>query len=447
MRFRARRPEPYSVRRVQGPIGGVTLDRGTVPLNAGPAANVRSPLYHSRMTQADVDSLFTTGDSFCALPWLQVLASVDGIYARCCTDNSQFTRHFEGATKPVLRLPAESLGCAEGSPYAADNPDRVETLRSAFNSPAMRETRVAMLAGERVAACEDCYHRQAKTGHSMRTSVNGYYASRFAWVEMLRKTAPDGRVALDPIDLDLRLGNACNLRCQMCSFPVSSAWRPDAVSWHRSAVIDPYAKDERFWADIHALAPKLQHIFLAGGEPFLQAGHLPLLRRLIEAGAAHHIHLVYTSNLTVLAPEAFALWKEFQEVTVTASCDGVGEVFEKIRCGARWDVFAANVAVVQQHATTMKLATTVQQDNLPFLAALFAWSHAIAIPLDLSNILTHPEAMSILQMERATVERCYDEYRNLAPHYAELGNAPLADEITRFCQTLATVLQDPAPVA
>src|SRR5690348_3385925 len=96
---------------------------------------------------------------FCHLPWTHLCAHVDGVYARCCVDASaqQNWPQYQGSRPERLVLREDVIGCTSRSPFATDNPDRVMDLDEAFNSPALRATRLAMLAGRPVAACRDCY--------------------------------------------------------------------------------------------------------------------------------------------------------------------------------------------------------------------------------------------------------------------------------------------------
>ncbi len=287
----------------------------------------------------DATARASAPSSLCVLPWIHLHGSVDGVWGRCCVDLSVHHDHvYAQADKPDLRLTADALGCLPRSRFAAANPDRALSLIEAFNSPQLRQTRLAMLAGERPVACAYCYRREDAGVESYRQSSNRRFADLPDFERRLADTAPDGTVDAVPVFLDIRLGNACNLRCVMCGFPTSSRWGTDRRPSWSSAVIDPYLDDEEFWDIIRDNATRLRRMYFAGGEPFLQSGHLRMLDLLIETGAAGSIDVVYNSNLTVLPPGLFGRLDQFRSVGIGASCDGVGDVFERIRTGARWAV-------------------------------------------------------------------------------------------------------------
>src|SRR5262249_26859176 len=116
---------------------------------------------------------FEDNPAFCVLPWLHLCASVDGIWGRCCVDRAMdHTHYYNVATKPDLILQADSIGCTRNSPFATANPDRVYSIKSAFNSPSLKDTRLSMLRGDKVPACTYCHDREARGGHSYRQNMN-----------------------------------------------------------------------------------------------------------------------------------------------------------------------------------------------------------------------------------------------------------------------------------
>jgi len=393
------------------------------------------------ITPTQVKELFDSNHTFCALPWVHICASVDGVFGRCCLDQTIYSDHsYHEAVRPLMQLPSDSLGCLQGSPYALDNPDRVRTLRSAFNAQAMCETRISMLKGERVAACSSCYKREASGGLSYRQNMNSLFRQTTDWTALLRETSDTGLLARDPTFLDLRLGNYCNLRCLMCSYPTSHSWRKHYRDSWQHLPIDPYTENLQFWRDLQSYAPTLQRIYVAGGEPFLQPSHTKLLSLFAQNGVAANIDLVYNSNLTVIPSGLFKLWDNFKSVSMGASCDGVGSLFERIRRGAKWEVFVKNVRLMKQHAV-VRLAVTVQRDNISHLEELFEWAIEEDVEVDLTNILQYPSDMRIETVRRGEIARCVGVYSQAANRYRGKGHDETATQIDRLCAVLQKLLE------
>lgn len=352
--------------------------------------------------------------TFCVLPFTHVATTVDGVWGRCCFDvTNDYEHYYKQAQRPPMTLAPDALGCAPGSEYAADNPERVFSLREAFNSPNLRATRLAMLDGQEVNACHLCHERDRHNLPSPRTDANDAYTP-----EELQHFAAavhaDGTITDEPTSLDLRLGNSCNLQCTMCDFPASSAITATTGTWVRKT-IDPHSNDPQFWRDMDTVAPHLTRIYFAGGEPLLQPAHPRLLRMLIDSGHASHIRLHYNSNLTILRDNVLQQLTHFNTVTIAASCDGTAETFETIRRGASWDTFVHNVRRARA-LVTVYLDCTVQNGNIAHLADLIAFADNENIDLRLENYVDYPSDLSVrnlpedLKTEHTmTLTRLHDE--------------------------------------
>src|SRR5258705_8496452 len=125
-------------------------------------------------------------DTFCALPFHHLCVGPEGTARMCCVTSDSVAEH--------------------GAPLSLN----VNTVDEIWNSAYMRSVRHAMLAGERVSACEVCYRNEAATGQSYRT-VTGLrpIAGRpVTQAEMKRFGARAGfRVDAAPTFLKLEIGN------------------------------------------------------------------------------------------------------------------------------------------------------------------------------------------------------------------------------------------------
>jgi MoaA/NifB/PqqE/SkfB family radical SAM enzyme len=337
-------------------------------------------------------------EAFCIFPWVHLAGSVDGVWGRCCVDRAM--NHdglYSNDSEPEFVLKPDALGCLPQARYAPANPDRALGLIEAFNSPNMRRTRLAMLAGQRVDACSYCYEREAGGGESYRQKAPQIIGADVDVPALVALTDANGSVPAFPPYLDLRFGNACNLKCIMCSYPVSSRWGLDQHPTWAPAHIDPYRYDEQLWAVLREHAHELRRIYFAGGEPFLQQGHMRLLDLLIEVGAAPSIHLAYHSNMMTLPAGIFDRLSHFRSVEIGASCDGVGPIFEKIRTGGRWDLFVRNVRTAKQHVDVW-LSVAPQRDNVLHLAEIIDFAVAEGLRTDLTNFVHWPKHLAVCNL-------------------------------------------------
>jgi MoaA/NifB/PqqE/SkfB family radical SAM enzyme len=306
---------------------------------------------------------------------------------------------------------------------AGANPELVRGIDAAFSSPQMRATRLAMLEGREVAACDYCYAREAFGAASYRQYVNRQFGAAEQFEALLERTGRDGSFAEFPSFLDLRFGNACNLECVMCGFPASSRWGRREGLTSVEAHIDPYVDDEELFNVLAANAHRIRRIHFAGGEPFMQRRHFTLIDILLASGAAHQIDLVYTTNLTVLPRNFLDGLREFSSVELAASCDGIGEVYERIRVGGTWERFVRNVEHVQEHEhVRIFLMVSPQRDNIAHLGDLLTWATAKGLEVELMNVVMEPNELSVRSLPAWEKELRGAELAELSDRYSERSN-------------------------
>ncbi len=141
---------------------------------------------------------------------------------------------------------------------------------------------------------------------------------------------------------DLKFNNTCNLACRMCKPQDSSTWE--------QIVTDEY--DDQFYnvwktgwhKDIDKILeqmPSARYLKFTGGEPFLIPQMWQILDYCVANGYAKDIEVEVTTNGTML--KKLDVFKKFKRVEFLVSADAVGERYEYIRPGAKWNTVANNI--------------------------------------------------------------------------------------------------------
>jgi MoaA/NifB/PqqE/SkfB family radical SAM enzyme len=188
------------------------------------------------------------------------------------------------------------------------------------------------------------------------------------------------------ITASIAFGNTCNLKCITCDSDNSSRWREE----YR----DIYGKDFQhvkfyrndFVDDFVAQSPKILHLDIPGGEPFLSgvAEQKKLLQHYIDSDQARDISIHYTTNVTVF-PDAewWQLWSHFREIDMQLSIDGVGARYEYIRHPANWSILVDNVnqyLLAKDPHIRLSVSHTVSAYNIYYLDEFFKWCYTIGLP-------------------------------------------------------------------
>ena len=254
----------------------------------------------------------------CLLPWTQLYVFSDGSLRPCCDWS--------------------------GPPLGDLRSSEIDEL---WNSPGLKVLRADMMRGRPVAGCWRCYENE-RSGFLSPRQGNNIGLSRHQGRQRL--TAPDGTLPQSSVlSLDLRLSNACNLRCRTCDPIQSSAWAADARALGLPAGGRPIQKSyddwDSFWRQLRpVLEGGIEVINFAGGEPLVMEEHYRILDFLIARGLTD-VRLAYNTNFSTLrfqGQDVIDRWLCFRKVDVAASLDGSGRRGEYLRKGLRWDAVVAN---------------------------------------------------------------------------------------------------------
>lgn len=282
----------------------------------------------------------TVSPTFCVLPWVHAATLTDGSVVLCCV------------AKNVLDVNLNTT-----------------SLKQAWNSEAVREARIKMLKGEKVAACVHCYREEAGGYASHRVTENLAWQERFSesqFRQLIQSTGSDGHLDFNLMSVDLRLGNTCNLTCVMCRPQDSSKWVAQAKKLENTVrdrgLFDDYESKAKidvskfewyrrpeFWEDLKEAFGSIVELIIGGGEPMLLEEHRRLIKFCVEQDHAQHIKLRYHTNGTVLDPKIFEYWKHFKEVEVFVSLDGIGDRNHYMRYPSQWPVIERNLHLLDKY--------------------------------------------------------------------------------------------------
>lgn len=220
--------------------------------------------------------------------------------------------------------------------------------------------------------CDCCENREILTGYNrnhMNTSRRIYLmkidtSDTVEESNYTQAANKDGSVDWYPASLDIRFGNLCNQKCIMCSPEYSNLWYDDWQAWTDkksfssgspvTLIKDKYNKwvqpeqlqwynDPRWWPKFGEMMPHLRHIYVTGGEPMIVPAHDTMLDKLIDSGNAQNIILEYDTNGSVVNDKLASRWSHFKGVDIRVSMDAIGNHYEYIRFGGKWDRFVDNV--------------------------------------------------------------------------------------------------------
>jgi len=142
----------------------------------------------------------------------------------------------------------------------------------------------------------------------------------------------------------------------MCGPSLSSSWYDDIVELYGDGIKKKMSKfitigndpvDKFKDSDLK----DIEHLYLAGGEPFINEDTFKLLDRFSDEHASK-INMYINTNLSTLKykdRDVLETLSRFGRVTIGSSCDGYGEIGEYQRTGFNSDKFFGNLRRVKEY--------------------------------------------------------------------------------------------------
>jgi radical SAM protein with 4Fe4S-binding SPASM domain len=271
--------------------------------------------------------------SMCMFPWVHTYVTPEGDVYPCCTAK--------------LNLPVENI--------LATNNTLKEVL---MNNENLATIRKEMLAGNRPPECKVCWDWEDAGGISFRSYANNSFGHKLE--HYVKNTNPDGTLNVyEPMYIDVRFSNICNLKCRMCSDVFSSAWAKEKKQYNLMQYDKPIFKrvdvNGNITQEILNYLDTVEVIYWGGGEPLLMEEHFVILEEL-NRRQKFDIELRYNTNTTNLQykDKNFAeLIKNFKRVEIQSSIDHYGKRSEWLRHGANWDTVLENIVKLKSMPNVM----------------------------------------------------------------------------------------------
>ena len=150
---------------------------------------------------------------FCPVPWVGLAVRTNGDYRVCCHANSSLS---QGLLK-------DHMGQVQNASIA--------TIKEIRNSEELKDVRKTILEGKWHSVCSRCKDDENSKLKSRRQSSIEEIRHSFNFEQALELTNIDGSINNEEVpllDLDIRLGNKCNLKCLTCGPLDSSSWEKDS---------------------------------------------------------------------------------------------------------------------------------------------------------------------------------------------------------------------------
>jgi MoaA/NifB/PqqE/SkfB family radical SAM enzyme len=289
--------------------------------------------------------------------------------------------------------------CCISKEYKMASPSTEIDLEKRWKSDYYKNIRQQFLDGEEPSICTSCFTTERNNGRSDRMNFNDRY-------EFLEPNVETGNQYGSPIDLDIRPGNLCNLKCRMCGPESSSQLEKERIQYtelfgnYSSKVYQPAGVfSEKNIDFLLKNADKGDHIKFLGGEPTIMPEVSDMLDNLIENGKSH-INVMITTNCTNSIKSFTDKLNKFSHLSFNYSVDGTGNVVEYIRHPVNFKTIEKNIKLYHKMTTGVdNISFAFQAYNLFNLYDTIKWAADLGVRVR-PELVEYPQWCSVLSIPK-----------------------------------------------
>ena len=216
-------------------------------------------------------------------------------------------------------------------------------------------------------------------------------------------------------NLMIWLGNLCNAECSMCNPTFSS--RIDARlkknplpdidirgdAWLRPNLADQSGGQSQWWRDSIGRSRLVEMIALAdrvkllGGEPMLMQGVWEILDIVDQVDPSKTVSI--TTNASHLTDDHMRSLSRFKNLSINISVDAIGQTFEWIRHGLRWETVRSNIPRIMSLSDDVKINATLSAHNIMALEETMDWFDTTGLEYGFWTV-TRPYVVNIRNLPR-----------------------------------------------
>ena len=356
--------------------------------------------------------------NLCALAWGHTSSEPSGFVRSCCI------------AKDLIVQDQRKMNVADDS------------IHDIINSEFMIQLRKDMLEEKYPSNCNTCWNDERNGKQSKRLIYNDIFKTFNINVDY-------NSLHVIPKDLQINIGNVCNLKCRTCGPTHSTKWNTE---WndrvhkfdHREMSVDFNNKiTSKMWTELDDWSKTVQRLEIMGGEPLYSKDFRKLVNMLIDNGNSKHISLNFSSNATVF-DEDFVnkMLDNFETVGLNISIDGIGDHFDYIRHGKSWNLADANIrkfSELQQSQGVrlgISFTVTISTLNIYYLPKIHQYLTQFPDTYIFNNIVYYPQHYDIRHIPKEYKSKISNELtdKSLVPIVNHLQQQGDHQQFTNFVQ-------------
>ena len=236
------------------------------------------------------------------------------------------------------------------------------------------------LNGVKSTACQKCWtlEEQGKiSDRQLKNSAFDFYSNKD--IQIIEEECQIGKFV--PKIIQLYTSNLCNSTCVTCGAEASTAWA--TLNKKKTfKIIDQHLLGSIDFTEIIMLS-------FVGGEPLFEKRNFSILENLIKVNNTNCFISATTNGSVTLSIEQINILKQFKNINLCLSIDGVGPVFEYMRYPLKWSVLLANIELYRSLNINLSVSYTISNLNVLYYQETINWFESMQLPYN-HNIINDP---------------------------------------------------------
>lgn len=307
------------------------------------------------MNKTDVKKLYDTyGDKMCLAPFVNSFYSTCGVVAL----DQTVVNH----VRPCSIIQA-------GPQWDIQN-----NITESRNTQVWQDLRQSFLDGQMPMACATCINAE-RAGASSPRQLNNEYLFEHLDVDIMlevQRIIDAGLITDKVYAIDYMPSNYCNYACVMCYSGASSQRYTFDIKQGIKSKYEINPVD----CDFFDVVKDVKILGFTGGETIQQPEVIRLIDYVIEQGLAKDMIITILTNASDFPDSLVEKFQQFKRVLYTVSVDGIGDVIEYQRRGAKWDVMQKNIAKIHASPVHEIVNHVVTAINILTAMDFVDWCHA-----------------------------------------------------------------------
>ena len=232
------------------------------------------------------------------------------------------------------------------------------------NNTDIKQLQIEMLTGQRSIACQKCWSLEDQnkiSDRQLKNSAFDFYKNQA--IEFIEEDCRQGNYSIQIVKL--YTSNLCNSTCVTCGPAASTAWATlkniKVLSTIEQPIIDSFNYKDFIIVNF------------VGGEPLKEKKNFDILLKLIAVGNTSCFISLTTNGSVQLSTKQKDILREFKNLNICLSIDGIEKIFEYMRFPLKWDVLLENIVFFKENNIQLSVSYTISNLNVMYCQETVDW--------------------------------------------------------------------------